>query len=93
MLRPIKNYISASSVDINKEDLYRCIDGKSINRVCTTILFGVGKITPRTSFTHPLALPVHTRSEVSLEDPVISAVHINVPANGIGMEVHEDYVG
>ena len=53
----------------------------------------VGNRTSRTSFKHQLELLVHARTEVSLANPVVSAVHIEVPANGIGMEGHEDYVG
>ena len=89
MLRPIKVYLSARSVDIKKEELHRCVDRKTINKVCTTILCGVGKITSRTRFTHPLVVLVHTRSELSMENPVVSAVQNEVPANGIGMEGHK----
>ena len=53
----------------------------------------VGKRKYRTSFTHPLAVLVHARPELSLVNPVVGAVHIEVPANGIGMEGHEYYVG
>ena len=56
------------------------------------ILCDVGKRTSRTRFTHPLAVLVHARPEVSLENPVVGALHIEVPDNGIGMEGHKDYV-
>ena len=93
VLCPIKIYLSASSVDIKEEDSHRCVDRKAINKFCTEILCDVENITYRTIFTHPLAVLVHTRPELSLVNPVVSAVHIEVPANGIGMESHEYCVG
>ena len=85
VLRPIKIYLSTSRVSINKEDSQRCFDRKAINKFCTTIMCDVGKRTYRTSFTHPLAVLIHARLEVSLENPVVGVVHIKVPTNGIGM--------
>ena len=93
VLCPIKIYLSAISVDINEEDLHRCVDRKDINKVFTMIICDVGKRTSRKSFTHPLAVLVHASTEVSLANPVVIAVHIEVPTNGIGMEGHKDYVG
>ena len=93
MLRTNKIYLSAGSVNINEEDPHRCIDRKDINKVCAKILCDFGKRTFRTSFTHLLALLVHARSEVSLANPGVGAVHIEVHANLICMEGHEDYVG
>ena len=93
MLSPIKIYLSASSIDINEEESHRCVDRKAINKVCTTIMCDVGRRTSRTSFTHPLAVLVHARLEVSLANPLVSVVHIEVPANGIGIEGHGYYVG
>ena len=53
----------------------------------------VGKRTSRKIFTHPLAVLVHARPEVSLENLVVGVVHIEVPTNWIGMEGYEDCVG
>ena len=36
---------------------------------------------------------VYARPEVSLENQVVIVVHIEMPANGIGMQVHKDNVG
>ena len=92
VLRPIKIYLSASSVNINEKDWHRCVDRKDINKVCTKILCDVGKRTSRTSFTHKLSVLVHARPEVPLANPVVGAVHIELPTNGIGVEGHKDYV-
>ena len=70
-----------------------CIDRKAINKVCIMILSVVAKKKSRTRFSHLLAVLVHARPEVSLTNTVVDAVHIEVPANGIGVEGHRDDVG
>ena len=88
----MKIYLSDSSVNINEEDSHRYVNRKAINKVCKTILYDVGERTSRKIFTDSIAVLVHARTEVSLANLVVGAVHIEVPANGIGMEGHRYYV-
>ena len=79
-------------ININKEHFHWRLDWEAIYQISASVLCNIGQIAAWTNAAHSLNILKHARPKISLADPMIGPVSIEMPPNGGGMKSNKNDV-